>query len=186
MAGGSHVHTALHPADVATLLDWLSCAGPRNHSWMDCHEARPHRRNQSGGTLACNRRLVSDVGTGCTWAVFAGAWQQTGIAAGMALLGNGHADSLRWPAYLVESVVQIEGTKESAPPLLVAQRLHGFHVGGFKGWPHARHHANGRQDDERNRHYVRRGIQEDIAFMICGLVQLGIQRHGWDQMSQTH
>ncbi len=64
----------------------------------------------------------------------------------------------------------------------MAEGYDGVHAGGSHGGEHARDDADQREDREGDQHDGAGGVEDDVAVVVGGLVDGGVERHGWDQL----
>ena len=66
--------------------------------------------------------------------------------------------------------------------LFVAKGFDWIHASGTHGRQESRDYAHDSENSEGDEHDFWRGTEEDVALVVCGLVDVGVERHGWDEI----
>src|ERR1700761_5079350 len=75
-------------------------------------------------------------------------------------------------------------TADWSVELFVAEGDDGVEAGGSEGGDEARDDADQREDDEGRDHRCGGGAEDDVAFVIGGLVDVGVERHRRDEVAE--
>src|ERR1700761_9390970 len=75
-------------------------------------------------------------------------------------------------------------TADWSVELFVAEGDDGVEAGGAKGGDEAADDADQREDDEGRDHRGGGGAEDDVAFVVGGLVDVGVERHRRDEVAE--